>query len=115
MTLGLRPGLVAALIVALTLAGLGRALSTASEPASALDAIVGAHVLLFHSGAAPADPVRPASHDSRSPLAAAVLSTPSALSVPACVAHFAHHAQALAWAPARAPRARRSSRCPPAA
>lgn len=121
MTPGLRHWLAAVLTIALTLAGLGRALASTEGAFDASLAIAGVHAPICHSGpgAAPADPARPAPHDccDGCALAApAVLPTPPALSVPAPAARYADHAHALAWAPTIArPRDPRLSRGPPAA
>ena len=117
-TSGLRRSLVAILIIALTLAGLGRAFASFAD---LRDAIPGVHVPICHSGPGrvPAGPAQPASHaccDDCALLAPAMLRAAPTLSKPAPVAHFAEHAHALAWAPALSrPRDPRLSRGPPAA
>ena len=119
MTSGLRRSLVAVLIIALTLAGLGRAVASMPRPAGLQDVIPGVHAPICHSGEAPAGPARPAAPDCCDDCAmpaAAALPAPPVLSRPAPVAYFAEHAHALAWAPALArPRDPRLSRGPPAA
>ncbi len=121
MTSGLRRSLVAALIIALTLSGLGRAVASSAQPVGVHDAIPGVHVPICHSGPgeAPADPSQPLSHDCCDDcalLAPAVLPAPPAMAAPAPVEHFAEHARAIDWAPVLArPRDPRLSRGPPAA
>lgn len=119
MTSGLRRGLVAILIITLTLAGLGRAMASVPEVAGLHDVIPGVHVPICHAGDVPADPSQPPSHDccdACALLAVAVMPAPQVLSLPAPVAHFAEHAQAIAWAPVIARlRDPRLSRGPPAA
>lgn len=121
MTLGLRRTVVAALIVALTLAGLGRAFATTARAGSAHDVIPGIHIPLCHSGVdgAPADPAQPGGHDccgGCALLAPAMLPSPPALAKPAPVARYADHARAIPWSPVVArPRDPRLSRGPPAA
>ena len=120
-TSGLRRSLVAVLIIALTLSGLGRALASTVQPASVHDVIPGVHLPICHSGSgeAPADPSRPVPHDCCDDcalLALAVLPAPPALAALAPAEHFAEHARAIAWAPVLArPRDPRLSRGPPAA
>ena len=121
MTLGLRRTIVAALIVTLTLAGLGRAFATTAQPGEAHDVIPGVHTPICHSGAdgAPADPAQPGGHDCCGDcalLAAATLPSPPALAGPAPVEHYADHARAIPWSPFVArTRDPRLSRGPPAA
>ncbi len=123
MTSGLRRGLVAILIITLTLAGLGRAMASppqvAPEVGGLHDVIPGLHVPICHAGDVPADPSQPPSHDccdACALLAAAVVPAPPVLSLPAPVEHYAGHAQAIAWAPVIARlRDPRLSRGPPAA
>ena len=121
MTAGLRRSLVAVLLIALTLSGLGRALASAVQPGSVGDVIPGVHLPICHSGAgeSPADPAQPASHDCCDHcalLASAVLPAAPILAGPAPVAHFAAHSRAIAWAPVLSrPRDPRLSRGPPAA
>lgn len=121
MTIGLRRTFVAALIVALTLAGLGRALATTAQLGDAHDVIPGVHVPICHSGedGTPADPAQPAGHDccdACALLAPALLPSAPVLAGPAPVAHYADHAHAVAWSPVLArPRSPRLSRGPPAA
>ena len=128
MTSGLRRSLVAALIIALTLSGLGRAFASSAQSAGVHDAILGVHdaipgvhVPICHSGPgeAPADPSQPLSHDCCDDcalLALAVLPAPPAIATLAPAEHFAEHARAIAWAPVIArPRDPRLSRGPPAA
>lgn len=118
MTVGLRRSLVAALIVALTLAGLGGAVASSAQPAGI---IPGAHAPICHSGRAqiPADPARPASHgccDGCASLAAAVLPTRPLHAQPTPVAPFVGHARAIPRSPTLArPRDPRLSRGPPVA
>ncbi len=121
MTSGLRRILVAVLLIALTLTGLGRGLASSPANGPSQDVIPGVHVPICHSGAgeSPADPSRPASHDCCDDcalLSVAVLPTPSRLAAPAPVAFFAEHARAVAWRPVLARlRDPRLSRGPPAA
>lgn len=121
MTLGLRRNLVAVLIIALTLAGLGRAIASTERSGLVLDVIPGIHLPICHSGAgeSPADPAQPVSHDCCDDcalMALAVLPAPPVQSGPTPVEHFADHARAIAWAPVLArPRDPRLSRGPPAA
>ena len=119
MLSGLRRGLVAALIIALSLAGLGRALAAAAPFGDLGAAIPGVRVPICHAGAPSTDPARPASHDCCDDcalLAPAVLPAPPVLAGPAPVAFFAAHIHALAWAPRIARRREpRLSRGPPAA
>ena len=121
MTSGLRRSLVAALIIALTLAGLGRAFASTAQFTDVHDVIPGVHLPICHSGSgeAPADPSQPVSHDCCDEcalLAPATLPAPSVLAVPAPVEHFVEHARAISWAPIFArPRDPRLSRGPPAA
>ena len=101
-SLGLRRSFLAVLIVALTLAGLGRALATTAQLAPHSATIAGVHVSICHAGDGPADPAQPVSHgccDDCALLAPAVLPAPPVLPGPAPVARFAEHAQALHWAP----------------
>ena len=118
---GLRRSLVAALVIALSIAGLGRALAAADHGGIGVPAIAGIAVPICHAGTGKAstDPARPASHDccdDGALLAAAVLPAPSVLDGPAPVAAFADRAPALASAPPFArPRDPRLSRGPPAA
>ena len=116
---GLRRSLVAALIVALTLAGLGRATASAGPGKAPRDAIPGLHVPICHAGAAPADPARPSRHDCCGDcalLAAALVPPPPALSRPAPAVRAAPRLRAVAPVPAMArPRGPRLSRGPPAA
>ncbi|RYB04080.1 hypothetical protein D3272_13700 [Lichenibacterium ramalinae] len=113
----MRRSLVAALIVALTLAGLGRATASAGPGKAPRDAIPGLHVPICHAGAAPADPARPSRHDCCGDcalLAAALV--PPALSRPAPAVRAAPRLRAVAPMPAMArPRGPRLSRGPPAA
>ena len=117
MTSGLRRGLVAILIITLTLAGLGRAMASVSQVGGLHDVIPGVHVPICHSGEVPTDPSQPPSHDCCDEcalLAAFVMPAPQVLSLPAPVEHFAEHARAVAWAPVIArPRDPRLSRGPP--
>lgn len=119
MTSGWRRSLVAILLVALTLAGLGRAMASILPATDLHDVIPGVHVPICHAGEAPSDPARPSSHDccdACALLAPATLPGPVALSAPAPVVSFAEHARAVAWAPVFArPRDPRLSRGPPAA
>ena len=119
MTSGLRQSLVAVLLIALSLAGLGRAMASVTPVTDLHDVIPGVHVPICHSGEAPSDPSQPASHDCCDEcalLALATLPTPVMLSVPAPVSYFAEHARAVAWAPVIArPRDPRLSRGPPTA
>lgn len=107
MTLGLRRSLVAVLLIALTLTGLGRALASTVPSEGFHDVIPGVHVPICHSGAGenPADPVQPISHDCCDDcalLGIAVLPAPPILSRPASLEHFAEHAQAISWSPVMA-------------
>lgn len=120
MTFGLRRILVAALLVALTLAGLGRAFATAIPLMDPQDPLPGVHVPICRSGSgeAPADPARPVPHDCCDDcalLAPVVLPSPAVVTGPAPVARHADHGRPAARAP-RFARLRhpRLSRGPPA-
>lgn len=121
MTTGLRRTLVAALIVALTLAGLGRALATTTGAVPTGDVVGGVYVPICHHGAgeAPSDPAQPGGHDccdACALLAPAVLPSAPVVARPASVAYYADHARAVPWSPVVArPRDPRLSRGPPAA
>ena len=121
ITTGLRRTLVAALILALTLAGVGRALAATTQPGAAHDVIPGVHVPICHSGAdgAPSGPARPDGHDCCDDcalLAPALLPSPPVLAGPAPVELFADYAGAIPWSPVLArPRDPRLSRGPPTA
>ncbi len=116
---GLRRSLVAVLIIALSLAGLGRALAAAAPVGDLGAAIPGVPAPICHAGAPSSDPSQPASHDccdACALLAAALLPTPPVLAGRAPVAIFAPQVPALAWAPRIARRREpRLTRGPPAA
>ena len=122
-TSGPRRTLAAVLIIALTLAGLGRAVATTSDPADVLDIVAGLPVPICHAGAgtpsAPGSPAHPAQHDccdACALLAAIVLPAGPVLSRPAPAGHVAAHIRAVAAVAAIArPRSPRQSRGPPAA
>lgn len=116
----LRQAVAAVLILALTLAGVGRALATASETHAV---VAGLTVPICHAGAGaasrPGVPGDRSRHDccDQCALCAPALPPASAtVSEPASVEHVAVHARALGWAPllARA-RSPRLSQGPPAA
>lgn len=121
-TFGLRRTLAAVLIIALTLAGLGRAVATPSYTADTLDVVAGLHVPICHTGtdapSSPASPPHPAQHDccdACALLAAMVLPAGPVLSGPAPAGRFTGHARAAAWVVAIGrPRSPRQSRGPPA-
>ena len=119
MTSGLRRGLVAALILALTLSGLARALASASQAEGAPGVVAGVRFPICHAGEAPADPAVPSSHDccgACALMAAALLPAPPRLGHPAPASRFARQAPAVVRAPAIArPRDPRLSRGPPSA
>ncbi|WP_237477813.1 hypothetical protein [Lichenibacterium dinghuense] len=115
---GLRRGLAAVLMLALTLGGLGRAVATAAPSAAARAVIAGVAAPICHSGAGEA-PARDASHDccdDGALLAAAVLPAPPRLVRPAPAARSAARAAAAFRAPVVARlRDHRLPRGPPAA
>ncbi len=119
-TSGLRRAVAAILIVALTLAGVGRAVATTVDRGDARDAIPGVHVPICHSGGGvPSDPEGPPQHDCCDAcvlLAPAVLPAAPALAGPAPVARPAPPPASAAWVPVLVrPRSPRQSRAPPAA
>jgi len=119
MTSGLRLGLVAALILALTLSGLGRAQASASQAEGTPGVVAGVRFPICHAGEAPADPAVPSSHDccgACALMAAVLLPAPPRLGHPAPTSRFARHAPAAVRALAIArPRDPRLSRGPPSA
>ena len=116
----LRQIVAAVLILALTLAGVGRALATASET-SAIGG--GSTIPICHSGPGEAsrtgDPAEPSHHDCCDQCALCALALPAApvtLAQPVSVEHVAVHARALRWAPTVARvRTPRQAQGPPAA
>ena len=119
MTSRLRRSVVAVLIIALTLAGLGRAMASAPHLGVIHDVIPGVHVPICHSGEGPVDPSQPTSHDCCDECALSapvVMPAPPIVAEPAPIEHYAEHAQAIAWAPVIARlRDPRLSRGPPVA
>lgn len=118
----LRRSLAAALIIALTLAGLGRALAaTATWAAGPGSDAAGLGVPICHSGAdaAPDGPTQPVPHDccdDGALLASAVLPAPPSVGGRVPVPRPVAYAGAAPWAPTVAlPRAHRLPRGPPAA
>lgn len=115
--------LAAVLIIALTLAGLGRAVATTPYDADPLDVVAGLHVPICHAGADapsdPASPAHPARHDccdACALLAAAILPAGPVLSGPAPAGRFTAPVRAVGSVALIArPRSPRQSRGPPAA
>lgn len=119
MTSGLRRGLVAALVLALTLSGLGRASAWPEQGDGSSGVVAGVRFPICHAGEAPADPALPSSHDccdACALLAAALLPAPPRLGHPAPASRFARPVAAVVRAPTIArPRDPRLSRGPPSA
>lgn len=116
-TSGWRRALAAVLVIALTLAGVGRAVAAVAPPA---DAVPGIHGPICHSGPGPAtDPAEPAPQDccdGCALLAPAVLPAPPSVSRPAPAALAVSLLAAATTVPAAArPRGPHRSRGPPAA
>jgi hypothetical protein len=118
-TSGLRRALVAVLILALTLSGIGRSVASTVDQVGGPYAIAGVPICHSGAGGPPVDPAIPSRHDccdACALLAPAVLPTPPFVCAPASVAHYAAHARAVDWAPTvLRPRSPRQSQGPPAA
>ena len=104
----------------LTLAGVGRGLSAASDMTGPVYGIPGVTVEICHTGSRddsiPAGPVHHDCCDACTLLAPITLSDAPSLTAPASVVHFVEHVQALAWVPTLARlRTPRQSQGPPAA
>ena len=116
-TSGWRRGIVAALVLVLTLSGLGRAMASPGE--GLRDAVAGLRFPICHSGGAPADPALPSTHDccdACALMASALLPAPPSLGRPAPVVRSARLARVEIRAPDVArPRDPRLSRGPPSA
>lgn len=117
MTIGWRRGIVAILLIVLTLAGFGRAM--ASPVDGVRDAAAGLRFPICHAGEAPADPASPASHDccdACALMASALLPAPPRLGSVSPVRRVVRHADLVVRAPDLArPRDPRLSRGPPSA